>query len=229
MHKKFWLAELVCWISHSQQINEVYELLAFQHLPFPLLVKNVVFITSTYSSYYKTVLVTIGSLFAFSCPFLVKMMLRSPDLYWQKSMSNLNGPWVPPAQRLHLILLPRCSLPIEQMQHGQDGKAGSWARGVTETALELFYGMKFLQAHTLASFLNPLTPGVLWFHSYQFFIFGVKKPKHFNEQTFNCFNTRFLNLLQFHFKITCCCEKAILWQLCGILIESWGLILPCLH
>lgn len=56
MHKKFWLAELVCWISHSQQINEVYELLAFQHLPFPFLVKMFVFIISMDSSYYKTVL-----------------------------------------------------------------------------------------------------------------------------------------------------------------------------
>lgn len=35
MHKKFWLAELVCRISHSQQIHEVYELLAFQQLLFP--------------------------------------------------------------------------------------------------------------------------------------------------------------------------------------------------
>lgn len=39
MHKKFWLAELVCWISYGQQINEEYELLAFQHLTFPFLVK----------------------------------------------------------------------------------------------------------------------------------------------------------------------------------------------
>lgn len=37
MHMKFWLAELVCWISHSLQIHEVYELLAFQQLIFAFL------------------------------------------------------------------------------------------------------------------------------------------------------------------------------------------------
>lgn len=46
-----------------------------------------------------------------------------------------------------------------------------------ETALALFYGMKLLQANTLTGFLNALTPGALWFHSYQFFIFGVKKTQ----------------------------------------------------
>lgn len=64
---------------------------------------------------------------------------------------------------------------MEQTQQGQDGKRGSWTRGVTETALlARFYGMKLLQASTLTGFLNALTPGALWFHSYQFFIFGVK-------------------------------------------------------
>lgn len=63
------------------------------------------------------------------------------------------------------------------MGHGQDGKTGSWAREVMETALALFYGMKILQASTLTAFLNALTPGALWFHSYQFFILGVKKTK----------------------------------------------------
>lgn len=161
-------------------------------------------------SYYKIILVTVDSLLAFSCPFLVKLMLRFPgDLHWQKSMSSLKGPWVPPAQRLHLILLASCSLPIEQTWCVQESKTDSWASWVTESALALSYGMKLLQASTLTGFLNSLTPEALWFQSYQYFLGGLKKPKHFYEQTFNCFHTRFPNLLQFHFKITCCYEKAI--------------------
>lgn len=119
-------------------------------------------------SYYKTILPTAGSYLAFSCPFLVKLVLRfRGDLHWHKSRSSLKGPEVPPAHGLCASCSLRAALPSSAPTacSGWTNRFLSW-RTVLDATLPgfFFFVMEVLQAITLSDFLNALTPGALLFH-----------------------------------------------------------------
>lgn len=118
-------------------------------------------------SYYKTILPTAGSYLAFSCPFLVKLVLRfRGDLHWHKSRSSLKGPEVPPAHGLCASCSLRAALPSSAPTacSGWTNRFLSW-RTVLDATLPGFFFLSWKsckQSH-LVIFLMPWHPELYYF------------------------------------------------------------------